>query len=113
MPYKTLLSRKDMTGVAVEPYDSIKWAYEVHLKTEDPGPEVYDLAILTGNEDAPNMIEFFAPGALCDAKPSFVWKPFDRDALLDELHNLISDLEDRDLASLVERLKAQLQQKGE
>ena len=53
---ETLLTRKD-DSVGDGLFDSIAWAFSEHLKTADTG--VYNAAILYGNEDAPEMIDFF------------------------------------------------------
>jgi hypothetical protein len=54
-------------------FDSIAWALEVHAKREDTGE--YESAMLFGNEDAPDRIDFYRE---CDpestAVPAFVWR---------------------------------------
>ena len=40
-------------------FDSIAWAFEQHVKLPDPGPTVYNSAILFGNEVAPKRIDFY------------------------------------------------------
>lgn len=54
---ETMLTRKD-DDVGEGVFDSIAWALEVHCKLPDRG--VYNAAILYGNEDAPEMIDFYA-----------------------------------------------------
>ena len=67
---RTLLTRKDK-DVGLGEFDSIAWAYEVCLKT--PDPKIYDYAILYGNEDCPDRIEFFGENKF-GTPPMFVWK---------------------------------------
>ena len=50
-----ILTRHDEVGV--EPYDSIKWALETHVKQPDTGE--FNFAILHGNEDSPMRIQFW------------------------------------------------------
>ena len=67
-----ILTRHDPVGV--EPYDSIRWAYEVHLKEPDDGK--YNFAILHGNEDAPFRIQFWIEESpLWRNPPDRDWKP--------------------------------------
>lgn len=51
----TVLTRHDNVGG--ESYDSIARAFEVHVK--QPDTKIYATAILYGNEDSPERIEFF------------------------------------------------------
>lgn len=51
-----VLTRHD-PDVGVGAFDSIAWAYEVHLK--EPDPHTYKFAILHGNEDCPFRIQFW------------------------------------------------------
>lgn len=53
---ETLLTRKD-DEVGEGLFDSVAWALEVHVKVLDTG--VYNSAVLYGNEDAPEMIDFY------------------------------------------------------
>ena len=48
---QTILTRND------EGFDSIAWALEVHCKSENDAR--LTIAILTGNEDAPERIDFY------------------------------------------------------
>src|SRR6266404_67524 len=50
-----ILTRKDHVGVT--PFDSIAWAFEVHLKEKDTGE--FNYAVLFGNEDCPDEIVFY------------------------------------------------------
>jgi hypothetical protein len=49
----TTLTRHDWNGQ----FDSIKWAFEEHVKTADRGE--YNFAVLYGNEDCPEQIDFY------------------------------------------------------
>lgn len=53
---ETMLTRHDRAEWG-ELFDSIAWALETHCKTIDRS--VYNAAILYGNEDAPEMIDFY------------------------------------------------------
>jgi hypothetical protein len=53
---ETLLTRKDDT-VGAGVFDSIAWAFSEHVKAPDTGE--YNSAVLYGNEDAPEMIDFY------------------------------------------------------
>jgi hypothetical protein len=67
----TYLTRKD-ADLGEGLFDSIAWAYEVHVK--EPDPRVYNFAILHGNEDAPSKIEFFVQeNPNVDDVASWVW----------------------------------------
>jgi hypothetical protein len=71
----TLLTRKDK-HVGTGLFDSIAWAFEVHVKQPDLG--VFRSALLYGNEDAPERIEFYRVAKLCMKhveKPAMVWTP--------------------------------------
>jgi hypothetical protein len=73
MAQEILLTRTD-DNVGVGLYDSIAWAYEVHVK--QPDPRSYNAAILYGNEDAPERIDFYtSPEPLVTDKPAFIWMP--------------------------------------
>lgn len=68
-----VLTRHDEVGALV-PYDSIAWAYEVHLKELDP--RTFNFAILHGNEDCPFRIQFWIVEApLWRLPPDRDWKP--------------------------------------
>jgi hypothetical protein len=67
----TYLTRHD-EGVGEGVFDSIRWALETHVKVTDHGEFFY--AMLYGNEDAPDRIEFWRndlDGS--DDLPDFVW----------------------------------------
>jgi hypothetical protein len=67
-----ILTRHDEVGAA--PYDSIKWAFEVHLHEQDTGE--FNFAVLHGNEDAPIRIQFWRDEApLWRNPPDKDWKP--------------------------------------
>jgi hypothetical protein len=69
----TFLTRSD-EGVGAGVYDSIAWAFEVHLK--EPDDPAIKSAILYGNEDAPEKIEFFdAENPEHYATPYKTWEP--------------------------------------
>ena len=53
-----------------------KWLRDVHLPRLKSGQ--YGVAILYGNEDAPNRIEVFPRGARHGDKPTQVWTRDDR-----------------------------------
>ena len=55
-PNISFLTRKD-SEVGEGDFDSIAWAFETHVKAPDTGE--YQTAVLYGNEDAPERIEFF------------------------------------------------------
>jgi hypothetical protein len=68
---QTYLTRHDNVGC--EPYDSIAWSFEVHVK-HMPDKGIYNGALLYGNEDAPDKIEFWLEeNPHHEAKPDFVW----------------------------------------
>lgn len=72
---ETFITRKDM-DVGVGEYDSIAWAFEVHVKK----PDRVDInsALLCGSEDAPTQIIFFASAEpTIDEEPVFVWDESD------------------------------------
>ena len=58
----TILTRADPVGS--EPYDSIAWAFEVHIEPQFGvgDKNEFHCAILTGNEDAPSRIELWRSG---------------------------------------------------
>lgn len=59
-------------------YDSIKWALETHVRCGSnlPWTEQFQYAVLTGNEDAPEKIEFWYDlSPSYDQKPDFIWTP--------------------------------------
>jgi hypothetical protein len=49
----TTLTRHDWNGK----FDSIRWAFKEHLKEQDKGE--FNYAVLYGNEDCPEEIEFY------------------------------------------------------
>ena len=68
-----VLTRRD-TDVGAGSFDSIAWAYEVHLK--EPDPRTYNFAILHGNDDCPFRIQFWKEEApLYRLPPDRDWKP--------------------------------------
>ena len=71
---ETLLTRKDDgLGLGGELFDSIKWAFEEHLKI--PDDPRFNSAVLYGNEDSPEMIEFYkVEEPLITTKVDFVWR---------------------------------------
>jgi hypothetical protein len=73
---RTLLTRADFTGE----YNSIKWAHEEHLRIPDEGR--YHSAVLIGNEDSPEAIEFYtrAMPTVTD-EVAYRWVPGDPDSL--------------------------------
>lgn len=68
---ETLITRKD-DNVGDGVFDSIAWALEQHVKTEDTG--IYHSAILYGNEDSPERIDFYtkAEPKVTD-KVAYIW----------------------------------------
>lgn len=67
-----LLTRKD-AGLGVGLFDSVAWAFEVHLK--EPDNPLFKSAVLHGNEDCPDRIEFYARSMpLVTSKPAMVWE---------------------------------------
>ena len=68
---ETFMTRHD-SEVGEGIFDSIAWAYEVHLHESDPGD--FDSAILFGNEDCPQRIEFYSlESPTIDDTPARVW----------------------------------------
>ena len=55
---QTFMTRAD-ADLGEGEFDSIKWAFEEHVKLPDPGPSLYNSAILFGDETAPKRIDFF------------------------------------------------------
>ncbi len=74
---ETLLTRKNK-NVGVGVYDSIAWAFEVHLK--EPDNKKYKSAVMYGyNEDSPDRIDFYTVASpKVDSKIARVWFPIDR-----------------------------------
>lgn len=71
MANETLLTRKD-DNVGEGLFDSIEWAFSEHLKEPD-NPE-FNAAILYGNEDAPDRIDFYREAEpLITSKVARVW----------------------------------------
>jgi hypothetical protein len=69
---QTLLTRKD-EGVGVGVFDSIAWAFEVHLKA--PDEPKFNSAVLSGDESCPNEIAFYTQAEpLVTDTPAFVWR---------------------------------------
>lgn len=55
-------------------FDSIQWAFEVHIKQVDT--QVFNSAILHGNEDSPESIHFYATdNPRYDDAAIAVWTP--------------------------------------
>lgn len=52
-------------------YDSIKWCFDVHIKA--PDTREYNFALLYGNEDAPQKIEFWRLEPNFDTPPDYAW----------------------------------------
>lgn len=68
---QTVITRADAVGA--EPFDSIAWAFEVHVKTPDTGE--YNFGCIVGNEDAPDRIAFWrAAEPAFDAEPDYIWE---------------------------------------
>jgi hypothetical protein len=67
----TILTRSDHVGV--EPYDSIKWALDVHIKQPDTGE--FNYGILHGNEDAPLRIQLWKQDPDWRQPCDLDWKP--------------------------------------
>lgn len=65
-----LLTRYDEVGVV--PFDSIRWAYEEHLKEKDP--HEYDYAVLYGNQDSPDRIDFYSEEPKINTAPRRIWE---------------------------------------
>ena len=71
MAQKTYITRCDV-GLGDGAFDSIAWAFDTHIKAEDTGE--YNSAMLYGNEDAPDKIEFYREAVpRYDAVPAWVW----------------------------------------
>lgn len=71
---ETFLTRKD-TGVGEGAFDSIEWAFREHVKDEDR-PE-FLAAVLYGNEDAPEQIDFYRdaePVVGVGVAPAWTWR---------------------------------------
>ncbi len=67
----TILTRSDAVGA--KPYDSIKWALEVHIKQPDTGE--FNYGILHGNEDAPLRIQLWKADPEWKTPCDLDWKP--------------------------------------
>ena len=67
---QTFLTRSDAVGAT--PFDSIAWALETHVGIPDTGR--FNAAMLYGNEDCPERIEFYtqAKPLITDAV-AWVW----------------------------------------
>lgn len=72
---------RDDHDVGAGSFDSVNWALTEHVKIADTGE--YRAALLTGNEDAPERIDFFTDAApRFDASPAYVWiAAYDREEL--------------------------------
>lgn len=66
----TMLTRRD-ANVGVGLYDSIAWAFENHL--QQPDDPAYTHAVLYGNEDAPDRIDFWRSEPMVGVAPHLVW----------------------------------------
>ncbi len=65
------LTRKDI-GIGEGAFDSVNWALTTHAQIVDHGK--YNFAILYGNADCPNRIEFYKrANPTIRSKPSYVW----------------------------------------
>ena len=69
-PRMTQLTRADEINSAY--FDSIEWALDCHVNRPDTGE--FNFAVLHGNEDAPERIEFWR-AEMPFAAPDFVWTP--------------------------------------
>lgn len=59
-------------------YDSIQWALETHVRSGLllSQTEHFQYAVLTGNEDSPDRIEFWYDlSPQFDQRPDFIWTP--------------------------------------
>jgi hypothetical protein len=72
----TMLTRRDDLGVASDPFDSIKWALETHVKRQDSGR--YNYAVLYGNEDSPDRIDFWCSEPDVGDSPRLIWRSSER-----------------------------------
>jgi hypothetical protein len=77
-----LLSRRD-EGLGVGLFDSIKWALDVHVQQPDCG--TYKFAVLYGNEDSPDRIDFWATEPVVGVAPRFIWMPRPQALLMNSL----------------------------
>ncbi len=69
---ETLLTRTD-DHVGDGPFDSIKWAFEEHVK--QPDDDTINSAVLYGNEDSPEFIDFYHEAApLVTSRKVWRWK---------------------------------------
>jgi hypothetical protein len=65
-----LLTRKDVVGADL--FDSIRWAFEEHLCEPDNGD--YHFAVLYGNEDSPDRIDFYSDEPQVNQPPRRIWE---------------------------------------
>jgi hypothetical protein len=73
MPRETLMTRHD-ADLGVGLFDSIAWAFEVHVRKPDDSR--YQAAILYGNEDSPERIDFyFEAEPLVTSTVAYTWVP--------------------------------------
>ncbi len=83
MSKQQLLTRND-EGVGEGSFDSIAWAFSEHVGTKDLGN--YQSAVLFGNEDCPERIEFYIQAEpLVTDKPELIWhnEPVEAQPILD------------------------------
>lgn len=66
------LTRHD-AGEGVGLFDSIRWAFDVHVKQPDDGE--YNFAVLYGNEDSPDRIDLWANEPQVGVAPRLIWLP--------------------------------------
>ena len=69
---RTFISRKDR--VSGEPFDSIKWVFEAHIKEPDTGE--YSAGVMFGpTEDSPYRIFLWrSPSPRHNDSPDYAWK---------------------------------------
>jgi hypothetical protein len=67
---QTYLTRTD-ADVGVGLFDSIAWALEEHVHIADYS--MYNFAVLHGNEDSPDKLEFWVSEPNFDTPPDYVW----------------------------------------
>jgi hypothetical protein len=75
---ETLMTRKD-EGVGDGIFDSIAWLFSEHVK--EPDDPAYNSAVVLGNEDAPEQIDFYREAEpLLRSVVARTWKPEPDDA---------------------------------
>lgn len=67
---QSYLTRKDL-DVGAGSFDSIAWAFESHVKQRDT--MIYNFALLHGNEDCPEKIEFWSNEPDFDTPADYVY----------------------------------------